>query len=149
MYKLLGISYSRDGRKLFTILDTSDGVKEKLTLEQVQKARLIGLKIENLTKSLIYPLKTKEELHSYWSGLRPDYIDSIAHIIENESKNIKFPCKCRIYVNCWDNSMWFDCGIPHYLEVRCDSVIELVSHWMYFCNKCLISHDSIDKIIAC
>lgn len=146
MYKVTGISYNKDGNKIFTILDTSDNVKENLTISQVQKARILGLKIENLPKYELYPFKTEGELYSYWSGLRVDYIKSIISILERESKRIHFPGVVRIYVYDWTKSLWYDCGVPKYLEVKCDSLIELVSHWLFFCNKTYISFDSVDRI---
>ena len=60
MYKVTGISYNKDGNKIFTILDTSDNVKENLTISQVQKARILGLKIENLPKYEYILLKPRK-----------------------------------------------------------------------------------------
>ena len=146
MYKVVKISYSRDGQKIFTILDTSDNVKENLTIAQVQKARILGLKIENLPKYELYPFKTEKDLCSYWNGYNPDYILSISNMIKKEANNIHFPGVVRIYVFDWTKSLWFDCGIPKYLQVRCDSVIELISHWLFFCSNSFISFDSVDRI---
>lgn len=146
MYKVTGISYNKDGNKIFTILDTSDNVKENLTISQVQKARILGLKIENLPKYELYPFKTEEELCSYWSGLSPSYIKRIINLLKQLCNGITFPRKVRIYVYDWTKASWFDCRIPQYIEVKCDSFIELVCHWLFFCNRVGIDFDSADRI---
>ena len=148
MYKLTDISYSKDGRKLFSILDTSDNVKENLTISQVQKARILGIKIENLPKYELYPFKTEKELYSYWSGLSQSYIDSIIDLIKQSCSAISFPKTVRIYVYDWTKASWYDCRIPQYLEVKCDSFIELVSYWFFFCDRVGIGFDLVDRIEA-
>lgn len=146
MYKLVGVSYNIDGKKLFSILDTSDNVKEKLTLSQVQRARLLGLKIEGLSKKEIYPLKTKKEIYQFWCGFSKSYIDSIISILEKASVGVSFPNTIRIYVQGWTKSDWFDCQVPKCLEVKCDSFIELVSYWFSFCKFSFIQLDLFEKV---